>query len=102
MGNGDGVEMLTRGDLRNELDAALDDGPAAAAAGRQAFAEGVVERDEQLMRAWHAQAQRASPVSRVLIWLSRDLYFPRRFAVSTRDAFARAIIESGEHDERIA
>ena len=53
MGNGDGVEMLTRGDLRNELDAALDDGPAAAAAGRQAFAEGVVERDEQLIdREW--------------------------------------------------
>jgi hypothetical protein len=49
----DGVEMLTRGDLRKELDAALDDGPAAAAAGRQAFTEGVVERDEQLIdREW--------------------------------------------------
>jgi len=54
------------------------------------------------LRAWHAQAQRASPVCGVLIWLTRDLYFPRRFAVSTRDAFARAITESGEHDERIA
>lgn len=45
----DGVEMLTRSDLRRQLDAALDDGPAAAAAGRQAYAEGVVERDEQLI-----------------------------------------------------
>ncbi|TPQ35709.1 hypothetical protein [Cupriavidus pinatubonensis] len=49
----DGVEMLTHSDLRKELDAALDDGPAAAAMGRQAFAEGVVERDEQLIdRHW--------------------------------------------------
>ncbi|AIV48065.1 hypothetical protein X899_2441 [Burkholderia pseudomallei TSV 25] len=45
----DGVEMLTHSDLRRYLDAALDDGPAAAAAGRQAFVEGVVERDEQLI-----------------------------------------------------
>jgi hypothetical protein len=45
----DGVEMLTHSDLRRHLDVALDDGPAAAAAGRQAFVEGVVERDEQLI-----------------------------------------------------
>jgi hypothetical protein len=45
----DGVEMLTHSNLRRYLDAALDDGPAAAAAGRQAFVEGVVERDEQLI-----------------------------------------------------
>ena len=45
----DGVEMLTNSNLRRHLDAALDDGPEAAAAGRQAFIEGVVERDEQLI-----------------------------------------------------
>ncbi|VWB88410.1 hypothetical protein [Burkholderia lata] len=45
----DGVEMLTHSDLRRHLDAALDDGPVAAAAGRQAFVEGVLERDEQLI-----------------------------------------------------
>lgn len=49
----DGVEMFARSDLRVELDDALDDGPAAADAGRQAFAAGVVERDEQLIdRQW--------------------------------------------------
>ncbi|MBM2767081.1 hypothetical protein BAN20980_00403 [Burkholderia anthina] len=45
----DGVEMLTHSDLRRHLDAALDDGPVAAAVGRQAFVEGVLERDEQLI-----------------------------------------------------
>lgn len=49
----DGVEMLTHCDVRRHLDAVVDDGPAAAAAGRQAFVEGVVERDEQLIdRQW--------------------------------------------------
>ncbi|VVE71648.1 hypothetical protein PAN31117_04125 [Pandoraea anapnoica] len=49
----DGVEMFIRSDLRLELDAALDEGPAAAADGRRAYAEGVVERDEQLIdRQW--------------------------------------------------
>jgi len=45
----DGVEMLAHSDPRRYLDAALDDGPEAAAAGRQAFVEGVVERDQQLI-----------------------------------------------------
>jgi hypothetical protein len=38
--------MLTRGDIRNELDVALDECAVAAAERRQAFAEGVVERAE--------------------------------------------------------
>ena len=49
----DGVEMLTHSDLRKDLDAALDEGPNAAAKGRKAFAAGIVERDEQLIdRQW--------------------------------------------------
>lgn len=49
----DGVEMMTRPELRASLDAALDDGPRAAAAGRQAFADGFLERNQQLIdRQW--------------------------------------------------
>jgi len=49
----DGVRMLTRGRARRHLDVALDDSPAAAAAGRDAYKAGIVGRDTQLIdRTW--------------------------------------------------